>query len=167
LKLSRPSRPRSKTTPSQSTPASCAFAAPWCASSLRVSPPRSTTSVTDEAGHWDNSFPPKPEYHFAGGIRALEIFENRTDDVPTSGGFYHSWRRETICRGCYLARDGFFYGADETGTGAVGQYAAHPGDHNLDITIEWIRIEPDLEDLQEAVSKLRAELAKFLGEVAA
>lgn len=126
---------------------------------------RTCTEITDEAGHWDNSYPPKPERH-GRGPRVICIFAHQTDDVPTSSGFYHSWRRQTDCVGCYAGRDGNFYGCRETGTGAVGQYAAHPGTHARAIELDWHVITPDLQDLREAEPILRAALAKFLGVAA-
>jgi len=124
---------------------------------------RRATSITDVAGHWDNSFPPKAEYHFDGGSRRLfTIRPNETEDVPTEGGFYHTWRRQTSEQGCYVGRDGHFYGCEETGTGAVGQYAAHPGDENRDITLAWVQIVPTLDDLRETEPMLRGALAAFL-----
>lgn len=124
------------------------------------------TSITDEAGHYDNSYPPKPETHG----RSLPLFRVRkyeTEDVPTSGGFYHDYREQTLDEGCYISRDGAFFGCDRSGTASVGRYAAHPGDCNRAITLDWHPIEPTLDDLREAEPALRAALATYLqGEAA-
>jgi hypothetical protein len=117
---------------------------------------RRATSITDEAGHYDNSYPPKAELHYGHAAPRLAIVQRHaTEDVPTSGGYYHTWRRQTDDLGCYVAPDGSFWGCDETGTGAVGQYAAHPGDHDRDITRDWQRIEPRAKEA-EALRGLRA-----------
>jgi hypothetical protein len=120
-----------------------------------------STSITDEAGHFDNSYPPSEERH-GRGPSVVRVRGRETEDVPTETGFYHTWRRQTTDGGCYLGRNGFWYSSDESGTGRVGQYAAHPGDRDRDITIEWERMTPTLEDLQEAEPVLRALLAQFL-----
>lgn len=120
------------------------------------------TSVTDVAGHFDNSYPPKEARH-GRGPSVVVIRERETEDVPTESGFYHAWRRQTTDGGCYLGRDGAWYRADESGTGRVGQFAAYPGDHARDITIEWEKTSPTLEDLQQAEPALRELMASFLG----
>lgn len=126
---------------------------------------RTCTEITDESGHFDNSFPPKEERH-GRGPSVLRIFARDVDEVPTSGGFYHSWRLETTSVGCYAGRDGQWYGCRATGTGAVGQYAAHPGDCNRAIELDWHVITPDLQDLREAEPILRAALAQWLAGAA-
>jgi len=124
------------------------------------------TSVTDETGHSDNSYPPKAESHGRGPV-VLRVRGRKTEDVPTEGGFYYPWRRQTLDSGCYLGRDGEWYRSVETGTGRVGRYAAYPGDCERDIEIEWQTAEPTLEDLQQAEPVLRALLAEFLNGSAA
>jgi hypothetical protein len=124
---------------------------------------RKPSSITDVAGHFDNSYPPKAEKHFEHAVpRMLCVRAYDTDDVPTSGGFYHSWRRETTDLGCYVSKAGTWYGCNATGTGRLGQYAAHPGDCDRDITLDWSRIDPTLEDLREAAAVLRAAMAEFI-----
>lgn len=119
------------------------------------------TSLTDVAGHFDNSYPPREATH-GRGPAVVVIRHRETEDVPTESGFYHAWRRQTTDAGCYLGRNGLWYRADESGTGRVGQYAAHPGDRDRDITIEWETTTPTLEDLQEAEPALRELMATFL-----
>lgn len=127
---------------------------------------RGTTSITDESGHWDNSFPPKAERHRT-GPRIIVIRGNDTAEIPTSTGFYYDFVVEPTELGCYVGRDGTFYGVEERGTAHFGQYAAHPGNCNRDITREWIRIDPTLDDLRAAEPILRAALAEFIGTAAA
>src|SRR5262245_50501930 len=121
---------------------------------------RSCTSITDEAGHFDNSYPPKAERH-GRGPQVIVVRARDTEDVPTESGFYHAWRRQTTDGGCYLGRDGHWYQSEESGTGSVGQYAAHPGDCDRDITIQWDRTNPTLEDLREAEPCLRGLMAEL------
>lgn len=96
----------------------------------------------DEAGHCDNSFPPDKEYSDHSGPRSIKICERTTEDIATSGGFYHSWRRVTTYGGLAVGRAGTWYRSDEHGTGEVGQYAAHPGNHNVDVDITWEAVQP-------------------------
>lgn len=124
------------------------------------------TSITDVAGHFDNSYPPREERH-GRGPSVVVIRARETEDVPTEGGFYHAWRRQTTDGGCYLGRDGLWYRADEAGTGRVGQFAAHPGDCDRDINIAWETTTPTLDDLQQAEPALRELMANFLGGSAA
>lgn len=115
----------------------------------------------DEAGHWDSSFPPEQEYGDHTGPRLLRIIERETEDIPTSGGYYHAWRRVTTDLGLYVGRGGRLWGGDETGTGEVGQYAAYPGDHHVDCAIEWDTLDANdiaTEQLVETEQRLR-ELA--------
>jgi len=126
------------------------------------------SSITDESGHFDNSYPPKAEHHYEHAVpRMIQVRAYESEDVPTSGGFYYSWRRQTSDLGCYISKGGTFYGCNATGTGRLGRYAAHPGDCDRDITLDWSRIEPTLDDLREAVETLRGKMAEFLGGAAA
>jgi len=117
--------------------------------------------VGDEAGHCDSSYPPDQKYTECTGPRALRLRMRATEDIATSGGFYYSWRRVTTDGGLYLGLDGSWYRSSETGTGEVGSFAAHPGDCNVDCTIEWSTVDVDeltLEELRAAEATLR-ELA--------
>lgn len=91
----------------------------------------------DEAGHYDTSYPPDQVYSDHSGPRVIQICERVTEDIATSGGYYYDWRRVTTYGGLYVGRDGTWYRSDESGTGRVGQFAAHPGDCSVDCTIEW------------------------------
>lgn len=120
---------------------------------------RRPTECRDEAGHWDSSFPPKAEYYALSGPCLLTLRKRDYQDVPTSGGFYHEWKRVTHDPGIYVQRDGTIYGCDEHGTGAVGQYAAHPGDCEREIVLRWSRrpvSEIPTAQLLEAEAELRA-----------
>lgn len=113
---------------------------------------------SDEDGHWDNSFPPDIELKNHCGPRAICIFVHNVTDIATSSGYYHSWRRETEYVGLYVRIDGALLGCTETGTGSVGQYAAHPGDHGVECTLEYEARDLEdieLEDLQAAEASLR------------
>lgn len=113
----------------------------------------------DEAGHYDNSYPPKMEYSERTGPVSITLTKSVTEDVATTSGFYYEWRR--VCSSGALALDmhGRFWRSDETGTGRVGQFAAHPGDCGVDVTIDWSHESDDdvsLEELRIAEGKLRA-----------
>jgi hypothetical protein len=87
----------------------------------------------------------------------LKVQEWTTDDLPTSRGFYHDWRRITTDGGLYVSKLGELYEADETGTGRVGPFAAHPGDCAVECTIEWSqKHEVSLEQLTLIEQTLRA-----------
>lgn len=122
---------------------------------------RPATHYGDEAGHYDTSFPPDLEYSEHTGPRSILIVDSETDDVATSSGFYYSWRRVTTCGALTIGIDGKWYRSDETGTGRLGQFAAHPGHCDVDVTLEWSRESIDdvtTEELELAETKLR-ELA--------
>lgn len=113
----------------------------------------------DEDGHWDSSYPPKQVYCDRRGPRLAKIVESEDRDIATSGGCYHTWRRVTEDPGLYVSRDGRLYGRTQEGTGAVGQYAAHPGDHQVDVDVTWNELDADdvpIARLEEAERVLRA-----------
>lgn len=65
----------------------------------------------------------------------------------------------TVDVGLYVDRSGRIYGANETGTGRVGQFAAYPGDCDVDCSISWAPRDLDelsTEELSEVEQKLRA-----------
>lgn len=125
------------------------------------------TERGDEAGHWDSSFPPKQELRAKTGPRLLKIEGWDTEDVATSGGYYYSWRRVTTDGGVYVSKMGELYEDDETGTGKLGQFAAHPGDCDVECTIEWSRKhDVSLDQLRAAEEHLR-KLAFPLSQAAA
>lgn len=120
---------------------------------------RRPTECRDEAGHWDSSFPPGEEYYACSGPRLLTLRKRDYQDVPTSGGFYHAWKRVTTDPGIYIARNGTIYGCDEHGTGRVGGYAAYPGDCQREIELAWSVRDPSeipTAQLLEAEAELRA-----------
>lgn len=115
----------------------------------------------DAAGHWDSSYPPRQVYSDLTGPRTIRILERETDDVATSGGYYYDWRRVTTEPGLYVGIDGTWYRSHETGTGRLGQFAAHPGDCSVDCEIDYVRAHADsltVAELAEAERTLR-ELA--------
>lgn len=110
----------------------------------------------DEAGHYDNSFPPKQEHRDYTGPRLLEIYEEEIEEVRTSSGFYYDYRIVTTNAGLYVAADGSLWGADRTGTGSLGQFAAHPGDCGVEVTIDYDRRDDvSIEALEIAEKTLR------------
>jgi hypothetical protein len=123
---------------------------------------RGTTRITSESTS-DSSYPPELEYtrgHSA--PRVLRIRDAATTDVPLESGFYHPWERDTEEAGCYVSDRGHWYGRIETGTGHYAAFAAYPGDTGVDVRVEWVRIEPDLADIQAAVELIRSKMSEFL-----
>lgn len=128
---------------------------------------RKATERGDEAGHYDNSYPPKQVFRARTGPRLLRVAGYDYEDVATSGGYYYEWRRVTTDGGVYVSKMGELYEADETGTGRLGQFAAHPGDCNVECEIEWShKRDVSLDQLVAAESHLRA-LAFPLSQAAA
>ncbi len=128
---------------------------------------RKATEHGDVAGHWDSSYPPKQEFRARTGPRLLRVEAWDTEDVATSGGFYYSWRRVTTDGGLYVTKMGELYEADETGTGRLGQFAAHPGDCDVECVIEWSgKHDVSIEQLRAAEEHLR-RLAFPLSQAAA
>lgn len=118
---------------------------------------RRPTERRDEDGHWDNSYPPKQELRNFTGARLIKVRGWDYDDIATSSGFYYTWKRVTKDHGLYFDRFGRAYGADETGTGRLGQYAAHPGDCDVECEIAWSqRDELETAELIAAEQALRA-----------
>lgn len=120
--------------------------------------PARALHLGDESGHWDNSYPPTQVYSDRSGPRLIRVRESQEEDIATTGGFYHDWRRVSVSPGLYVSRDGHLYGRAETGTGRVGQYAAHPGDCDVDCAVEWsVRPDDELElgDIEECELHMR------------
>lgn len=112
----------------------------------------------DVAGHWDGSYPPEQVYSDHSGPRAIEITAEETEDIATSGGYYHSWRRVTATSGLYVGPDGRWYHSHESGEGNLGQFAAHPGDVGVDCEISFVLAHADdltVHELIEAERVLR------------
>ena len=120
---------------------------------------RYATRHGDEAGHFDNSFPPAQEFSEFTGPRLVLVRDWQTEDVATSGGFYYSWDRVTTDPGAFVDQYGQFWGADETGSGRRGQFAAYPGDCDVNCQIEWEELsasEVSTQDLRDAFMALGA-----------
>lgn len=112
----------------------------------------------DEAGSWDSSYPPDQVYSEHTGPETITIRSHKIEDVATGGGFYYPWRRVTVDGGLAIDRDGAWYRADETGTGRLGRFAAHPGDCDVTCEIAWCEVDVedlDVEELDAAERKLR------------
>ena len=115
------------------------------------------TVIADKDGHWDNSYPPKIEWKEKTGPKLHEIAGGDYGTTSTSTGCYHSWDAYTETRGLYVDRSGEIWGAEFAGTGSVGEYAAYPGNHNVEIEIEWSESdEVETAQLEEAEETLRA-----------
>lgn len=128
---------------------------------------RKATERGDEAGHFDNSFPPAQKFRAKTGPRLVRVEAWETEDVATSGGYYYSWKRVTTDGGVYVDRMGQIYEANETGTGRLGQFAAHPGNCDVECEIEWSRNDNvTLAQLTAAEAHMRA-LAFPLSQAAA
>lgn len=117
------------------------------------------TEISDEDGHWDSSYPPKMVCKNRCGPRLITILDNTTDDIATSSGFYHDWKRVTEDAGLYIGTRGELYGCQETGTGSLGQFAAHPGDCGVEVELSWETWDSD----ELATSALEAAEAKLRG----
>lgn len=116
------------------------------------------TEYSDKDGHWDNSYPPTVEYKNKTGPRLIKLDGRDWEEIATSRGFYHSYKVVTTDRGVYVDRKGRLWGGDMTGTGEFGQFAAHPGQCNVQCEIEWSLLntnELDISLLEVAEAKLR------------
>ena len=112
--------------------------------------------LCDANGFIQNSFPPDQQYRGYTGPRLLELSHETTEEVPTSSGFYFEYRVSTTHAGLYVAPDGSLWGAERTGTGRLGQFAAHPGSCDVDVTISYDRrIDVTIEELEDAEQALR------------
>lgn len=108
--------------------------------------PKKPLARADEDGHWDSSFPPDIEWKDHNGPRLFCVDGFEWEENDTGGGsFYHNWEAVTSSPGLYVARDGRLFGAEVSGTGRVGQFAAHPGDCDVDMVIDWSPL--DLDDV--------------------
>jgi hypothetical protein len=105
--------------------------------------PCRSTEYKDEDGHFDNSYPPKQVYKCRTGPQLLKICDNITDDIATSGSFYHDWKRVTEDPGLFISPDGTLFGCNEHGTGSFGQFAAHPGNWGVEVELEWSPLDLD------------------------
>lgn len=106
----------------------------------------------DEAGHSDSSYPPKQQYTDHTGPRLVSIKSRTTEDIATESGFYFAWRRVTTYGGLRVDARGRWWRSEETGTGRVGQFAAHPGDCHVDCAIAWETVSDDDVTLAELVT---------------
>jgi hypothetical protein len=96
-----------------------------------------------DADETSGSYPPAEEFADRTGPALVRVHGGDWSAVRTSGGYYHSWRATTSSPGLYVDRKGTIWGASYTGTGHYGQFAAHPGNHNVEIEIVWDRLDQD------------------------
>ncbi len=114
--------------------------------------------VSDEDGHWDNSYPPAIKYKDFSGPALLQVRRGDYDTVATETGFYHEWRAVTSDHGLYVDRCGDVYGREYTGTGRFGQFAAHPGSCCVQLTVEYDLLDEEeltLDDYRTVEQHLR------------
>lgn len=98
---------------------------------------RHALEYADEDGHYDSSFPPKQVYRDKTGPSLFEVDRFDYEENATTSGFYYAWEAATTDAGIYVDRKGTIYGAEITGTGRLGQFAAHPGNCGVLLAIEW------------------------------
>jgi len=116
------------------------------------------TEYADEDGHFDNSYPPSLRRKNFSGPSLVEIVSYSSEDISQESGFYYSYKTVSTDRGLYFDADGTPYGGEITGTGRIGQFAAHPGDCNVDCEIDWDSHNTTsipIARLQDAEKKLR------------
>lgn len=106
---------------------------------------RHACEYADEDGHWDSSYPPKQVYRDKTGPSLFELMEFVYEENATTSGFYYEWEAKTTSAGIYVDREGALYGAEITGTGRVGRFAAYPGNCGVLLAIRWSRL--DLDDV--------------------
>lgn len=121
--------------------------------------PAMPTEYADEAGHWDNSYPPAQEYRAHSGPRLAEVDDLSWEKLARTSGFYYEFDIAADDPGLFVAPDGRIYGGYMAGTGRYGQFAAYPGNVNVEAEIEWAPLQDvSLEQLARAEEKMR-ELA--------
>lgn len=120
---------------------------------------RQALEYRDEAGQFDDSYPPSVLYCNFSGPALLEFSEPETEQVPTETGFYHSWKLVTKSPGLLVDARGALWRCEEHGTGRVGCFAAYPGDCSVEVVVEYHRQRPEelpLATLEEIEAWLRA-----------
>jgi hypothetical protein len=113
---------------------------------------RRATEFRDEAGHYDNSYPPDQEYRNKTGPKLIMVRDSEKERIARTGGFYYDWEYASTDPGLFVSREGEIYGAVWTGTGSFGQFAAYPGDHHVEAEIDWSPI--DLDQVETAALRV-------------
>jgi hypothetical protein len=114
------------------------------------------TLITDEPGHWDDSYPPDSYEAEFSDVDLRWVYGAETTERETSGGFYNSWEVVTTRPGLAIDRRGNLFAAIEGGTASTGRYAAHPGTTNRNLTTEFRAIgTPTIDQLRAAADLLR------------
>lgn len=124
---------------------------------------REATEYGDEAGHWDNSYPPEVEYRCFRGPSTITVVDHNYQKIATSSGFCYDWRAETSEPGLSVDKRGRIYSCEYSGTGRVGQYAAHPGNCDVSVSLEWSERAPEslsIEELTTVERVLRGHVAE-------
>jgi len=102
----------------------------------------------DEDGHYDNSYPPDMRYANKNGPKLIRVAQPEWDAVATEGGFYHEWKAVSSTKGLYVDTKGHLWGCTYSGTGSFGQFAAHPGNCGVALSLEWDTL--DVDDVSDA-----------------
>lgn len=135
--------------------------APVVASSKVPSPDgkrfkRRPTEITDEPGHWDNSYPPKEYVVDRSDERLLLIAESEESERPLTREAYYDYEIVTTTPALLVNTDGVIYRGYTTGTASYGSYAAHPGTdrRQIEASYEPVR-DPSIEELRKVAHVLR------------
>jgi hypothetical protein len=104
---------------------------------------RQMTVYADTDGSWDGSYPPKQRWKQPTGPAAIRVRDLDFDSRATSGGFYHSLAYFTSSPELCIDADGQWWAGELTGTGEFGQFAAYPGECNVDCEINYSEISDD------------------------
>lgn len=94
------------------------------------------TVYADEDGHWDNSYPPTQEFKQRTGPRSIQLRKTDFTNRATTGGFYHHSCYYTEVPGLSVDASGDFWNSKLDGVGQYGQFAAHPGECEVNCTID-------------------------------
>jgi hypothetical protein len=123
------------------------------------------TVYADEDGHYDNSYPPNQKWKRRTGPKGIILRDCETGSRATSSGFYHDLEYFTVAEEILIDADGDFHLGELTGTGRYGQFAAHPGECDVDCTLEFRTVgdgaigTPELEDAEAHLRGLAFPLA--------
>lgn len=121
---------------------------------------RLATVITDEPGHIDKSFPPEAHDAKLTTKEYLLVRSAKTVENPITDGYYHTYQITTNRAGLCVDLDGTLYRIDESGTAAVGQYAAQPGECSRDIRRDYTVIKDvGINDARAAASNLAKHIS--------
>lgn len=116
---------------------------------------RRPVEITDEPGHWDNSYPPKEHVVDRTDQRLLLISEGETSERPLTSDAYYDYEIVTQTPDVLVDEEGHIYHGRESGTASYGSYAAYPGTDNRQIVRTYERTEGNLDELRSIAETLR------------